>query len=201
VATIMSAMSWLVGGFPDEAQVEIFATRDPRVSGVFSPTGTAVRKRGGYVVNRALGIQHRRSWRPLDRAERGVDRDGFPGCRNAASSRAASSSGSTIGTQRHGGNRSSTVVAKDVFVPAHRVLPLPEMVEGRYPQRHNSGNPYYNYPLAAVLTANAAARRSGIARGALELFRDVCRAARSLTRRMRARSRPPSRTCSWAKPR
>src|SRR5882672_12217296 len=38
VATIMSAMSWLVGGFPDEAQVEIFATRDPRVSGVFSPT-------------------------------------------------------------------------------------------------------------------------------------------------------------------
>src|SRR5678816_1575796 len=28
VATIYSAMSWLVGTFPDEAQEEIFATRD-----------------------------------------------------------------------------------------------------------------------------------------------------------------------------
>jgi alkylation response protein AidB-like acyl-CoA dehydrogenase len=51
VATIYSAMSWLVGTFPDDTQDEIFANRDPRISGVFSPTGTATRTDGGYVVN------------------------------------------------------------------------------------------------------------------------------------------------------
>src|SRR5262249_16661047 len=40
VATILSAMSWLVGVFPDETQDEIFGDGDPRISGVFSPTGT-----------------------------------------------------------------------------------------------------------------------------------------------------------------
>jgi alkylation response protein AidB-like acyl-CoA dehydrogenase len=51
VATIYSAMSWLVGTFPDETQEEIYANRDPRIAGVFSPTGTAVRKDDGFVVN------------------------------------------------------------------------------------------------------------------------------------------------------
>src|SRR4030095_12339604 len=55
VATILSAMSWLAGVYPDEAQEEVFATRDPRISGVFSPTGTAVREKGGYVGNGRWG--------------------------------------------------------------------------------------------------------------------------------------------------
>src|SRR5512134_2404625 len=50
VATIFSAMSWLAGTFPDDAQDEIFADGDPRISGVFSPTGRAVPKDGGLVV-------------------------------------------------------------------------------------------------------------------------------------------------------
>ena len=51
VATIFSAMSWLASTFPDEAQDEIFAGGDPRISGVFSPTGTGVPRDGGLVVN------------------------------------------------------------------------------------------------------------------------------------------------------
>src|SRR5919198_3433768 len=38
VATIFSAMAWLVGCFPDEAQEEIFADGDPRIAGVAGPT-------------------------------------------------------------------------------------------------------------------------------------------------------------------
>jgi alkylation response protein AidB-like acyl-CoA dehydrogenase len=71
-----------------------------------------------------------------------------------------------------GATGSSTVVADAAFVPAHRALPLPELVEARYPERHNSANPYFNYPLATVLTANAAGTPVGIARGALELFHE-----------------------------
>src|SRR5688572_5995682 len=56
VATILSAMSWLAGVFPDDAQDEIFGDGDPRISGVFSPTGTGVQTDGGLVVNGRWGF-------------------------------------------------------------------------------------------------------------------------------------------------
>jgi hypothetical protein len=65
---------------------------------------------------------------------------------------------------------SNTVIAENVFVPAHRTLQLPDMLEARYPARHNADNPYFNYPLAPVLAVNAGGTPVGIARGALEVF-------------------------------
>src|ERR1051325_9381185 len=46
VSTIFSAMAWLAGCFPDEAQDEILGDGDPRIAGVAAPTGTAVRVDG-----------------------------------------------------------------------------------------------------------------------------------------------------------
>src|SRR5690606_5020339 len=51
VATIYSAMGWVAGTFPDETQDEVLGDGDPRISGVFSPTGTATRSGDGYLVN------------------------------------------------------------------------------------------------------------------------------------------------------
>jgi alkylation response protein AidB-like acyl-CoA dehydrogenase len=170
-ATILSAMSWLAAGFPDEAQEEIFDSRDPRISGVFSPTGTAVRKNGGYVVNGRWGYNtggHGGDWTVVNAV---LVENGAPGMPHACIVRATDlerlDDWHASGMAATG---SSTIVAKEVFVPAHRVLPLPELVEARYPNRHNSANPYYNYPLATVLTANAGGTPVGIARAALELF-------------------------------
>jgi alkylation response protein AidB-like acyl-CoA dehydrogenase len=170
-ATIFSAMTWLVSGFPDAAQEEILGPGDPRVTGVFSPTGTAVRKSGGYVVNGRWGYNtggHGGEWTVLNAL---LVENGTPGaphcCIVKASELERLDDWHASGMAATG---SSTVLAKDVFVPAQRVLPLPELVEARYPQRHNSANPYFNYPLATVLTANAAGTPVGIARGALELF-------------------------------
>ena len=56
VATIFSAMSWLVGTLRDETQEEIFESKDPRISGVFSPTGKGVRTSGGFTVNGRWGF-------------------------------------------------------------------------------------------------------------------------------------------------
>ena len=64
------------------------------------------------------------------------------------------------------GTGSNSVVAKDVFVPAHRCLPLSELVEGR----RGAGNPYFAYPLVPVLVVNAGGTPLGTARGALEAF-------------------------------
>ena len=170
VATIFSAMGWLAGVFPDEAQDEVFEGRDPRISGVFSPTGTAVPKGGGFVVNGRWPFNtgcHGAKWTVLN-AVVGEGAAGVPTCVLAKSSELkVLDDWHASGMAATGSN---TIVAENVFVPAHRSLPLPEMIEARYPPRHNASSRYFNYPTAAVLTVNAGGTPLGIARGALETF-------------------------------
>jgi alkylation response protein AidB-like acyl-CoA dehydrogenase len=171
VATIFSAMAWLASVFPDEAQEEVFATRDPRISGVFSPTGTAVRKDGGLVVSGRWPFNtgcHGAQWTVLN-AVVGTDPGaGVPTCVLVRSRELTIvDDWQASGMAATGSN---TIVAENVFVPASRNLPLPEMVEANYPARHNATNPYFNYPMASVLSVNAGGTPVGIARGALEAF-------------------------------
>jgi alkylation response protein AidB-like acyl-CoA dehydrogenase len=170
VATIFSAMSWLAGMYPEEAQAEIFATGDPRISGVFSPTGTAVRTDGGFVVNGKWGFNTggQGSHFTLVNAIL-AEGDGLPMCLLARTADLARlddwNASGMAGTGSH------TVVAKDVFVPGYRAMPLPALVEGKgAPDRHNAGNPYFNLPLAPVLIVNAGGTPLGTARGAFETF-------------------------------
>jgi alkylation response protein AidB-like acyl-CoA dehydrogenase len=174
VATILSAMTWFVGVFPDEAQEEILAQGDPRVSGVFSPTGTATPTDGGFVVNGRWGFNtggHGSDWVVVN-CIRGGD-DGAAGMPISVILR---SSEVTRLDDWHAsgmaGTGSNTIVIEDVFVPAHRSLPLPAALEGTYPARHNSEGPYFNYPLAPVLVVNAGGTPLGLARGAMEAFMD-----------------------------
>jgi alkylation response protein AidB-like acyl-CoA dehydrogenase len=166
VATIYSAMSWLVGTFPDEAQQEIFATRDPRISGVFSPTGTAVAKDGGFIVNGRWPFNtgcHGANWTVMN-----VVVGEMPTCMIARSADLTIlDDWYATGMAATGSN---TIVAENVFVPSHRAMPLPDMLEARYPARHNSSNPYFNYPMAPVLTVNAGGTPIGTARGAMDAF-------------------------------
>jgi alkylation response protein AidB-like acyl-CoA dehydrogenase len=171
VATIFSAMSWLVSVFPDEAQEEVFADRDPRISGVFSPTGTAVRKDGGLVVSGRWPFNtgcHGAQWTVLNAVLATNAGAGVPTCVLVRSRELK------IVDDWHASGMaatgSNTIVAENVFVPAYRSLPLPEMIEAHYPARHNADNPFFNYPTAAVLTVNAGGTPLGIARGALEAF-------------------------------
>ena len=170
VATIFSAMSWLAGTFPDEAQEEIFADRDPRISGVFSPTGTGVPRDGGLVVSGRWPFNtgcHGARWTVLNAL---VAREGGP----VPTCVIARSRDLTIVDDWHAtgmaATGSNTIVAENVFVPAYRCLPLPDMLEARLPARHNSANPYFNHPLAPVLVVKAGGTPLGMARGALASF-------------------------------
>lgn len=173
VATILSAMSWVAGTYPDEAQEEIFDSHDPRISGVFSPTGTAAPKNGGYVINGRWGYNtggHGSNWTVVNTLLDDGSDTPTPMCvllKNSELERLDDwyASGMTA-------TGSSTIVATDVFVPNHRVQPLPEMIEGRYAPSRSSDNPYYRYPLASVLAVNGGGTPVGIARGALELFNE-----------------------------
>jgi alkylation response protein AidB-like acyl-CoA dehydrogenase len=171
VATIFSAMAWLAAGFPDEAQEEVFAT-SPRISGVFSPTGTAVHRDGGLVVSGRWPFNtgcHGAQWTVLTAVVAADDGPGVPTCVLVRSREL------TIVDDWYAsgmaGTGSNTIVAENVFVPAYRSLALPELVAAHYPaRRHNANNPYFNYPLAPVLVVNAGGTPLGIARGALDAF-------------------------------
>ena len=173
VATIYSAMVWVASAFPDGAQDEVFAAGVPRIAGVFSPTGTAVRQGSGFIINGRWPYNtgcHGAQWTVVVALVTKDAGDPVPYCVLVRSTEL------TIVDDWYAsgmaGTGSHTVVAEGIFVPAHRALPLPDMVEGRYPERHNSSNPYFNYPLAQVLVVNAGGTTLGIARGALETFFD-----------------------------
>src|SRR5687768_9259993 len=173
VATIFSAMSWLAGTFPDRAQEEIFADGDPRISGVFSPTGTGVPQDGGLIVNGRWGFNtggHGSKWTVVNAVVATDDGIGMPTCVIAPSRDLRRIDDWYASGMAATG--SETIVAENLFVPGHRTLPLPHMLEARYPQRHNTSNPYFNYPLAPVLTVNAGGTPVGAARGALEAFHE-----------------------------
>ncbi len=173
VATILSAMSWLAGTFPDAAQEEIFASRDPRISGVFSPTGTAVPADGGYLVNGRWGYNtggHGSDWTVVNAVLTTAEGAGPPMCvlaRSGDFTRLDDWHASGMAA-----TGSSTILAENLFVPAYRVQPLPAMLDAAYPARHNAGNPYFTYPLASVLSVNGAGTPVGVARGALETFHE-----------------------------
>lgn len=172
VATIFSAMSWLAATFPDQAQEEIYADGDPRISGVFSPTGTATKKDGGLVVNGRWGFNtgcHGAKWTVLN-AVVGSGADAMPTC-VVVPSRELTIVDDWYATGMSA-TGSNTIVAENVFVPSYRSIPLPDMLEARYPaNRHNAANPYFNYPLSPVLTVNAGGTPIGMAQGAIETFK------------------------------
>ena len=170
VATIYSAMSWLVATFPDATQQEIYAEQDPRISGVFSPTGTAAPKDNGFVVNGRWGFNtggQGSNWTVLNTIL--TEGDGLPLCviaRTADLERLDDWNATGMA-----GTGSHTIVAKDVFIPGHRAVPLPDLVQGKGAMnRHTIHNPYFRLPLAAVLTVNGGGTPLGIARGAYETF-------------------------------
>ncbi len=153
VSTIFSAVAWLASCFPDEAQEEILGDGDPRASGVFAPVNTGC---------------HGAKWTYLNLILQ--EGDGIP------ISVFVPSSELTIVDDWYAsgmaGTGSNSIVADEVFVPDHRTLPLQSTLEGTWPQRHNSGGPYFNFPLAPVLVVNAGGTPLGIAQGALEAFHE-----------------------------
>jgi alkylation response protein AidB-like acyl-CoA dehydrogenase len=169
VATIFSAMGWLAGCFPDEAQEEIFADGDPRISGVAAPMGSATRVDGGIRFSGRWAFNtgcHGARWTWLQM----ILQEG----EGELVSVLVPSSELTIVDDWYASGMAATgsnsIVADDVFVPEHRIVSSQLLLAGTPPPRHNSDNPYFNLPVAPVLVVNAGGTPLGIAQGAFEAF-------------------------------
>lgn len=163
--------AWMVGQFPDEAQQEVFATPDVRICGTLSPSGSAVNSDGGVVVNGRWGFitgAHHAHWQEI------IAMGSAPSGEPMPIIALVPMPDLTIVDDWHTtglrGTGSVTTVATDVFVPAHRVLPLPLVLEGIGAPGRAVVPPMYRAPLLPVASASSVGIAAGLAQAARDVF-------------------------------
>ncbi|MFF4800792.1 acyl-CoA dehydrogenase family protein [Streptomyces sp. NPDC001351] len=170
-ALIQAGCAFIAALFPDEAQDEIFTGPDVRIGGTLVPGATAVATPDGYVVNGtsgfATGCRHA-DWHLLTvRVESGA---GPPEVLWTAIPMAELEILDDWHVSGLAGSGSNTVVARDVLVPAHRVLPVGPLLGGEFPSKSNADDPFYRMPVLLMFCAWTAPNALGLARAALEDF-------------------------------
>ena len=171
VATILTAMLWNAGMFADEAQDEVFADPRVRIASVFAVGGQARAADGGVVVSGRwpfnTGCLHSQ-WAILSALTPAADAELAP------ASLLIPYSELEILDDWHAsgmaGTGSHTTLADEVFVPAHRILPLVAQMTLDFPSARNRGADYWRGPTVSFLIGQAAGAPVGIARGALAAF-------------------------------
>jgi len=172
-AQIWSAASWVPTLFPEQAQEEIFARGSVRVSAGLTPTGTLTPAEGGYTLNGSwkwISGCAAADWFNLSAVPEGTDGPPIPmGAMVPASQVTIVDDWDTTSAA---GTGSATVVATNVFVPAHRTMRLPDLLGTGSPDRSNTGATGRNYPMVPYFMVIGAAVYLGMAQGAYELFLD-----------------------------
>ncbi|MEU1163534.1 acyl-CoA dehydrogenase family protein [Streptomyces sp. NPDC005921] len=174
MALIQAGCAFIAALFPDEAQDEIFTGPAVRVGGTLIPGAKAVAVDGGYVVSGnspfATGCQDA-DWHLLTALSDTGDTGGGPPemlwLAVPMSDLKVLDDWNVTGLA---GSGSNTVVAQDVHVPAHRVLPLGPLLAGAFPSRRNGADPFYRMPVLLLFCAWTAANALGLARAALTEF-------------------------------
>lgn len=171
MALIQAGCSYIAALFPDEAQDEIFTGPDVRVGGTLIPDAVAVATDGGYVVNGTSGFAtgcQNADWHLLTAR---VESDGGP---PEVLWTAVPMSDLEILDDWYvsglAGSGSNSVVARDVFVPAHRILPVGQLLGGGFPSKANADDPFYRMPVLMLFCAWTAPNALGLARAALAEF-------------------------------
>ncbi|MFD7685655.1 acyl-CoA dehydrogenase family protein [Streptomyces sp. NPDC059781] len=157
--------------FPDSVQDEVFATPDVRVCGTLSPSAQAVPVEGGIVVNGrwsfVSGARHAH-WQEVIAAQEMAHGQHLPLMALVPMDQLEIvDDWDTSGLR---GTGSVSTVAKDVFIPQERVLPLPAVLTGKYASQLNADTPIYRAPLLPVAAASSVGTAVGLARAAQDVF-------------------------------
>lgn len=173
VSSVYWIPTWMATMFPDAVQDEVFATPDVRVCGTLSPSAMATPADGGVVVNGKWGFISgalHSQWQEIIAIYAGPDADPYPIVALVPMSDLLV----VDDWQAHGlsGSGSVSTVAKDLFVPAERTLPLPNVLQGRSASSKTAESPIYRPPLLPVASASSVGTVLGLGRSALEVFLD-----------------------------
>ncbi|MBW8815862.1 MAG: acyl-CoA dehydrogenase family protein [Caulobacterales bacterium] len=173
VVQILNGTGWVASLTSDEIQEEVFAAGIPRVSSGATPPGVAVPVDGGYIVNGAWPYSsgsRQATWGQYGvaiRSEDGTLQHGnFVYLRR--SDFEIENTWYTAGLQ---GTGSDTAVAKDAFVPKHRLVPVEKSFESRDPDRRHFGAPSDYWPVATLIRSTSAGMFVGAAEAMLEMLK------------------------------
>ncbi|MEU9049277.1 flavin-dependent monooxygenase [Streptomyces sp. NPDC048384] len=175
---IQAGCSYIAALFPDEAQDEIFTNPDAKVGGTLVPDATAVRADGGYLVNGTSGFAtgcHDADWHLLTVRVESESGEGPPELLWTAVPMAELEILDDWYVSGLAGTGSDSVVARDVFVPAHRVLPVGPLLAGEIGSKTNADDPFYRMPVLLLFCVWTAPNALGLARSALAEFTERSR--------------------------
>ncbi len=174
VAQVEVFSSWLAAQFSDEAQAEVFGTADDvRLSGTFTPTATAERVDGGFVISGKwpfnTGCLHAH-WDVLP--ARLTKDDGTVEVIASLVPMSDLDIEKDWDVDGLAGTGSNTTVGTDVFVPEHRTMPFGNVWRNAMRSATNADSPLFRSAAVPTVSAVTAAVSVGMARGALDLFLD-----------------------------
>jgi alkylation response protein AidB-like acyl-CoA dehydrogenase len=165
---VWSLINWIAGRFPDEVQDEVFATPNVRVCGTISATGTATAVKGGYVFNGKWrfnsGVLHSH-WKFTAAMPEGGSEPIM--ALVPVADLEIVDDWHTSGLR---GTGSVSTAARDLFVPAERVVTTRELFQPLCQSKINSQKPIYAVPLLVTSTAATAGQTIGGAKYAMESF-------------------------------
>jgi 3-hydroxy-9,10-secoandrosta-1,3,5(10)-triene-9,17-dione monooxygenase len=179
--SFLNIHSWLLAMFPEAAQREVWSMDpDAGIANVNVPGGQALPTEGGHRLSGtwpwASGIQHC-GWAllagivpPAAGSEAGP-----PDVRLFVVSKADFKVKDTWFVAGQRGTGSNHVVVEDVFVPAHRNVPMGDLREGRAPGTKVHPAPLYQLPFLPPMASSVIAPILGASLGAYEAWREMTR--------------------------
>lgn len=171
VTSVYWIPGWMACMFPDEVLDEVFATEDVRICGTLSPSAFAKETTGGVVLNGKWGFISgalHSQWQVAIAVQ--VPDEGEPYPIVAMVPMSDLHIVDDWATSGLCGTGSVSTVAKDVFVPKERVLPLPVVLQGQTTSEQNADIPAYRAPLLPVASASSVGTAVGLAKGARDIF-------------------------------
>ncbi len=170
VLMVMGAHHWCMGSFPEAAQDEVFGDgRDGLVAGTLSSQGTAAAVEGGYRVDGrwqfASGVDHAQ-WVMVGCADAKTHGPGV----HVVIPRAEIEVDDTWHVMGLRGTGSKDLVARNLFVPAHRTIDTRMLFSGTSPHARNHATNLYRLSAEAILSLSVATAILGSAQYALSQF-------------------------------
>ncbi|RSN64735.1 oxidoreductase [Streptomyces sp. WAC 04229] len=171
VTTLVNVCNWMVGLYPERAQQEVWGENpDARVCGVLAPSATTRAVEGGLVVTGRWGFASgslHSQWASLgvpvvDAAGQQIDQ----GAALIPMHELTIEDTWYVAGMR--GTGSNTLVADEVFVPAHRILSVTQGVQGAYPTEHKD-EALYRSALVPVLALVLAGPHVGLAQAGMDV--------------------------------
>jgi len=174
VVSLLNSGAWLAGCFSERAQDDVWGTNPGAlVSGVFSPRVESKKVPGGFQVT-GQWFYNSGSWH----AEWSVlsipvtnDAGEMIDMAMALVPRSELEFKETWFVAGMRASGSNCLIAEDVFVPEHRLMPVPPALEGNFPTEHTE-ELLYQSPLGPFFAVGMVGPQLGMGRAALEIVKE-----------------------------